>query len=64
MSPTKTVNEAAKTTRVADPELQALDKIGKLLAPLTEEVRSRVLRYVNEKYGPNRDVNAAGDSNA
>lgn len=63
MTPTKTLNEAAKTTRVADPELQALDKIGKLLATLSEEKRARVLRYVNEKYGPSRNVNAAGEAN-
>lgn len=42
--------QPAKTKRVADPELQALNKIGDVLNGLDAETLQRVLLWVNGQY--------------
>ncbi len=37
---------------VNDPELKAMNTIGRLLGEMEQDARMRVLNYVNAKYGP------------
>lgn len=61
MTSPKTVEQAARSSRVSDPELQALEKIGKILGGFTPPVQDRILRYLGEKFLPNRNVDVTGE---
>lgn len=47
----------AKTTRTANPELQVMAKIDRLLSEelTTDESRARVVSWLTSYYGPTRD---------
>lgn len=48
----KASEEQAKTKRVGDPELLAMNAIGKAMESLDETTQQRVLAWIKSKYSP------------
>lgn len=57
-------NGTPKAKRVSDPELQAIAKIAEVLSPLDERTRTRVVAWLNSRYGTAESIGEFADKAA